>query len=948
MATFSEFLHSFTSDIKGKEFEYFVKWFLKNDPEWSTQVNQIWLWDDYPDRWGQDCGIDLVFEHKNGDIWAVQAKCYSPEYSITKPDIDKFLSESNRKGIDRRLLIASTDKIGANAKQVCNAQEKPVTHFLFSGFDKSAIEYPKNLSELNTAKRKKRPSPYPHQTEAIDAVEKGFKESDRGQLIMACGTGKTFTTLWIKERISAETVLVLVPSLSLLSQTLREWTFACNIPFDVLCVCSDQSVGKRHKNDEIIQSIKNVHFPVTSNVKEIGTFMKCSRNRVIFSTYQSSSLIAKSQCDPEVPEIDLVIADEAHRCAGNIESEFSIVLDDKKIKAKRRLFTTATPKTYSVSLKTNISERGVDVTGMDNEMLFGKEFYKLNFGQSIALGLLTDYQVAIVGVNNHRISEWIERRELVQTNSGNVIDAESLASQIGVIKAIKDFDLKRMICFHNRVKRAKSFASEIQGSIETVPIENRPSGSILSDYVSGQMSAHDRRIKLNKLNKLTKGDRVLLSNVRCLSEGVDIPALDGVAFIDPRKNHVDIVQAVGRAIRLSADKKIGTIVLPVFIKDDASVESSINKSNFKPVWEVLNALRAHDNILSYELDKIRTNLGKKKDLSREKSKIPKILFDLPTTVDQSFSDSLRTYLVEKTTSSWNFMFGLLEVYVEKEGHAMVSYDYKTEDNHRLGPWVSSQRKNKKELDQNKIEKLNALAKWSWDPLLDNWLEIFSVLVQYCSDNGHARVPRYFNTENGFGLGQWVHKQRVSRSLTPYKINKLESLAGWTWNVEHDHKNKLSSKTSLPLLIEQSLLNAKHLSLKIPSEQKQKKKEEQVRYLFEKHLKAVANGNMISQYIIGIMYFNGQGVSQDKNKAFKYFSTAAEQGHNEAQLCLGMMSFNGEGTSKNNILAYKWFSIVSANGYGDADKLKSILEKTMSLSQIAKAEDMAKNWKPSCK
>jgi predicted helicase len=263
MAKFSGFLNSFDPDSKGKEFESFVKWFLKNDPEWSTQVNQVWLWDDYPDRWGRDCGVDLVFKHKNGDIWAVQAKCYSPEYSITKSDVDKFLSESNRKGVDRRLLIASTDQIGANAKQVCDAQEKPVTHFLFSDFDKSAIEYPNNLSELNTARRKERPSPRPHQKEAIDAVEKGFKESDRGQLIMACGTGKTFTTLWIKERISAETTLVLVPSLSLLSQTLREWTFACNTPFDGLCVCSDQSVGKRSNEDEIVQSVKDVPFPVT-------------------------------------------------------------------------------------------------------------------------------------------------------------------------------------------------------------------------------------------------------------------------------------------------------------------------------------------------------------------------------------------------------------------------------------------------------------------------------------------------------------------------------------------------------------------------------------------------------------------------------------------------------------------------------------------------------------
>lgn len=213
MTTFSEILSSFDPKKKGMQFEHFVKWFLKNDPEWSTQIDRIWLWDEYPDRWGPDCGVDLTFKHNNNEIWAVQAKCYAPEYSISKSDIDKFLSESNRKGIDKRLLITTTDKMGKNAKQVCHAQEKTVTHFLLSDFDKAAIEYPIHISELNTAKRKPRPTPRPHQLEAIQAVEKGFQESERGQLVMACGTGKTFTSLWIKEKLSVQATLVLLLSL---------------------------------------------------------------------------------------------------------------------------------------------------------------------------------------------------------------------------------------------------------------------------------------------------------------------------------------------------------------------------------------------------------------------------------------------------------------------------------------------------------------------------------------------------------------------------------------------------------------------------------------------------------------------------------------------------------------------------------------------------------------
>jgi len=183
MATFETLLSSFDPDTKGQQFEHFVKWFLINDPEWLTQVDQIWLWDVYPDRWGRDCGIDLIFKHQNGEIWAVQAKCYAPEYSITKADVDTFLSESNRHGIDRRLLIATTDRVGANARQVCKAQHKPVTLFLYSAFEQAAIEYPDHISGIRSAKRKQRPDPRPHQLKAIDAVEAAFQGADRGQLI---------------------------------------------------------------------------------------------------------------------------------------------------------------------------------------------------------------------------------------------------------------------------------------------------------------------------------------------------------------------------------------------------------------------------------------------------------------------------------------------------------------------------------------------------------------------------------------------------------------------------------------------------------------------------------------------------------------------------------------------------------------------------------------------
>ena len=211
MATFDEFYASLDPDvgIRGKQFEKFVKWFLKTDPTWATQVDEIWLWNEYPKRWGADCGIDLIFTHKNGKTWAVQSKCVSPNNDIKKSEIDSFLSESNDSKIDGRLLIASTDGIGKNAQQVINRQEKQVVCFLLEQFRQSEIEFPSSMDDLNQGKRKEKKKPRPHQIEAIEKVSQGIKTADRGQVLMACGTGKTLTSLWIKEKIKAKQVLVL-------------------------------------------------------------------------------------------------------------------------------------------------------------------------------------------------------------------------------------------------------------------------------------------------------------------------------------------------------------------------------------------------------------------------------------------------------------------------------------------------------------------------------------------------------------------------------------------------------------------------------------------------------------------------------------------------------------------------------------------------------------------
>ena len=776
-------------DERGKQFERVVKWFLKHDPAWATQVDEIWLWNEWPERWGADCGIDLIFRHKNGEVWAVQAKCYSPDYTVTKHDVDRFLSESNRSLIHRRLLVATTDRVGTNAMRVCEAQEKPVVLFRLSDFNNSLLDYPADFARLHQSLRRPLPVPRDHQNEAIAAVANGLRTADRGQLIMACGTGKTYVTLWVKEALNAQRTLVLVPSLGLLSQLLREWTHAASEPFELLCVCSDESVGSK-SGDDAVHSVMDVAFRVTSDAAEVRRFLCGAGNRVVISTYQSSLVVAAAQSEPGVPAFDLAIADEAHRCAGKVGGDFSAILNNEKIRSAKRIFATATPRIYSRGVKSAAEARGVEVVGMDDRALFGAVLYALPFGKAIERKLLTDYRVVIIGVDDATIAQWIDQRKLVTTGTGVETDSESLAAQIGLLKAMKDFDLKRVISFHSRVSRAEGFVTELQKVSDWISDEHRPSGDLHADFVSGNMPAGKRKVKLDRLKELRANERAVLSNARCLAEGVDVPSLDGVAFIDPRSSHVDIVQAVGRAIRLSPEKKTGTIILPVFLKSAADAVTAIEASNFKPIWEVLDALKAHDDVLAWDLDQIRTEMGRKPGTCVSADDLGKLGISLPSTVDESFGTALRTYLVEQVSASWNFWFGLLEAYVRESGSAWVSAKHVTRDGYKLGMWINGQRNAKLngQLSEEHIRRLESLPGWVWDAYKEKWETGLAALLDYVRVHGDAKVPMKYVTPQGFGLGGWISTARRKKSQNQISLDRvirLEAVPGWSWSVLED-------------------------------------------------------------------------------------------------------------------------------------------------------------------
>ena len=707
MATLDQVISSLPADSgpKGKAWERLCRWFLLHDPVYASQLRRVWLWDEWPERWGADNGIDLVAEAHDGALWAVQAKAYAETTTVTKADVDSFLSESNREQISFRLLIATTDLVGANARKVMVGQEKPASLLMLSDLRTRPLDWP----DGGDSPPPRAPyTPRPHQQEALESI-RTVETGERGRVIMACGTGKTLVQLWAHEQLQSHRTLVLVPSLFLVAQVMQEWTANRVRPFEFLAVCSDETVLAKQE-DRFVANVSEIGVPVTTDPGRIAHFLNGAGDRVIFSTYQSSARIAEALSGTDI-RFDLVLADEAHQLAGNPARDFAAVLDDTRIPADRRLFFTATPRYYTGKSTGSDGESDLEVASMDDETLFGAEVHRLSFGEAIRRDLLSDYQVVVVGITDRQAYELATEGSFVEF-AGNKTDARSLARQIGLAKAMHDYELQRVISFHSRVKMAQQFAASLPAVISRLPAARAPQGRMVFDYVSGEMATGDRRNKLNRLRNIDADEYALLANARCLSEGVDVPSIDGVAFIDPRRSQIDIVQAVGRAIRRTEDKKLGTIVIPVFVPEGETNEAILADSAFEPVWAVVRALRDHDEVLADQLDAARRTKGHEGRITRD-ALPPKIVLDLSVDLPDGFMDAIVTRIVERASSSWEEGFAYLQGYVTEHGDARAPQRFTTEDGYNLGTWVNSQRSRRDTLAAERVARLDALSGWVW-------------------------------------------------------------------------------------------------------------------------------------------------------------------------------------------------------------------------------------------
>lgn len=679
---FKEILHkfrteSFTEKEKGTKFERLMRSWLLTDPRYN-ELEKVWLWEEFPGRkdfGGTDTGIDLVAKTEMGDYWAIQCKCYAEDATIDKPAVDSFLATSSRTftnevtfqttRFSNRVWISTTSHWGSNAEEAIRNQEPPVTRVGMADLNSSPVDWQKLLDGLtgNSALVEGK-KPRKHQ---LDAISKAYTHyitegNDRGKLIMACGTGKTYTSLLIAEQLlnGKGLVLFMVPSIALLGQSLNAWSADAGKPIKAVCICSDSKASRKiqkNKYDDADDSVVDLAVPASTNPKSIASQLKKYRSHdglvVVFSTYQSIDAVSEAQqeilseTNGEYGVFDFIICDEAHRTTGvklsdKDESNFTKIHSNDNVKGRKRLYMTATPRLYGESAKVKASEKDCILCSMDDEALYGKEFYRVNFSYAVQNGLLTDYKVLVLTVGENDVPDNIKRDITDTTTELNFDDTSKLIGVInGLSKMIQGDDHRTWDTDPHMMRRAVAFCSSIDKSASRAGIASKYVASVLpqisekydknldaeslshtvsitAKHIDGSMNSQERNGILQWLAEEPENEREcrVVTNVRCLSEGVDVPSLDAVLFLSARNSQVDVVQSVGRVMRTfhkgqPDEKKYGYIIIPIVVPSDVSAEDALdNSKTFDVVWNILNALRSHDDRFQATVEKIALNKQK--------------------------------------------------------------------------------------------------------------------------------------------------------------------------------------------------------------------------------------------------------------------------------------------------------------------------------------------------
>ncbi|WP_154650417.1 DEAD/DEAH box helicase [Acinetobacter tjernbergiae] len=644
-----------TEREKGTYFELLCIKYFKNEPFYAdlfADVQTYTEWAKAQGLSGKDTGIDLVATTKDGEFYAIQCKLYDADRKVTKAEIDSFLSAASKTYFKRRIIVSTTHGWSDNALTTLENQDPPVTKIDLDTLAQSAIDW-SLFAEKKEVIFKKKKYLRDHQKAALTSTRIGLydRQLERGKLIMACGTGKTFTSLKIAEECAGKgkRVLFLVPSLSLLSQTLTEWTQESTTPLHSYAVCSDNEIGKK-KNSTAIDAVTTLEhelqYPATTDAARLAENVEKHHDSehmtVVFSTYHSINTVSDAQNDYQMAEFDLIICDEAHRTTGSThdsedDSNFVKIHDAGFILGKKRLYMTATPRIFSDDVKNNATD--YTLFSMDNEKLFGETLYTINFSEAVKRGLLVDYKVIVLTVDSDTIIEKIgatitDNKDIVVDDAARIVGCWKALSKQGIHADVEEdtAPMQRALAFCQVIDQSEKarkhqvsstrIANIFQTVVEAYQNAEIKEGNEIShrliceaDHVDGGMGADKKEQKLNWLKAIPKQQQDedgterpicrVLSNVRCLSEGVDVPALDAVLFLTPRNSQVDVVQSVGRVMRLAEGKKRGYVILPVVIPPNVDANKALDDNmTYKVVWQVLNALRSHDDRFDAMINKM--------------------------------------------------------------------------------------------------------------------------------------------------------------------------------------------------------------------------------------------------------------------------------------------------------------------------------------------------------
>ena len=634
---------------KGTLFEELTRQFLLHDARFAHQFKEIYLWSEWPERRTGDTGIDLVAipVHDGEGPVAIQCKFYALGHRIQKADIDSFLSASGKEPFGRRIVVdTSGAPWGKNAQDAIEGQQIPVSRITLADLRDSDIDWRTySLGSTQAPKTRERKVPRDHQVRARSAVMAGFEEHDRGTMVMACGTGKTFTALTIaREFVEKEggtaRILFAVPSLALLKQTLDDWAAEADGAFTAWAVCSDTKVSSSARNDTAEESAVDLPIPATTDGQRLADSLNANNAteglQVVFATYQSIDVIHRAQeiAGDDWRDFDLIICDESHRTTGATltgedESAFTKIHSNEFIRRAKTLYMTATPRIFAENAKNRASEKDAILTSMDDRDTYGPVFFRLGFGQAVKENLLTDYKVIILTVSEEEVSQHYQ----AIAEMGGELNLDTAAKLTGCWNALakrknrgSDVDygedrapMRRAVAFCKDIKASKAVATQfpdlVNGPFGLSDLSNDDASDNLQvecRHVDGTMNAAVRAREMDWLTEGAGTDEVpvcrILTNARCLSEGVDVPTLDAVLFLSPRKSQVDVIQAVGRVMRRAEGKDFGYIILPVAVPVGMVPERALDDNKrFQVVWQVLKALRAHDERLDAAINSMELN-----------------------------------------------------------------------------------------------------------------------------------------------------------------------------------------------------------------------------------------------------------------------------------------------------------------------------------------------------